>query len=48
MRLVTSSLVKLEFSRENPGLGILDEGPPGSVPIPELEDVEAAEVGRGR
>ena len=45
--LVKSSLVKLELSRENPGLGIL-ERPPESVPMPELEEVEAAEVGLGR
>ena len=45
--LVKSSLVKLELSLENPGLGIL-ERPPESVPMPELEEVEAAEVGLGR
>ena len=45
--LLKSSLVRLEFSRENPGLGIFDR-PPGSVPMPELEEVEAAEVGLGR
>ena len=41
----------LEFSRfidgaVKPGLSIFD--PEGSVPIPELELVEAPEVGRGR
>ena len=42
----------LEFSRfiidgaVKPGLSIFD--PEGSVPVPELELVEATEVGRGR
>ena len=45
--LETSSFERVEFSRENPGFGIFDMAP-GSVPMPELEEVEAAEVGRGR